>query len=214
MPEYEEHGMARTELADARERVKEENYSAAATFVKNSKLDVADSAAVDYGEWRERYEELIEMFVEGIAWESGGRANSYRTDQEGLLAILDELEDTLDEMDRLKKEFREFRERHARTEAPTWTASGWSRELTGDEVPEDLEFTCVGCRRGLARIGSMYFELENHPDNRVLCGECLFEIDVIDREEADPIEVDTPETSMSGGEERIAEMRDALDGDQ
>ena len=219
MAERPEHGMARSELDQAREYVHEQNYPEAAHHVRIAKIDVDDNGAVDYGEWRERFDELAELFEKGITWRSrgptgprSGSAYTRATDGETLLEILDELEETLGEMDRLKKD---FRERYAATGSPSWTARGWAQDgdlgLTEDDVPEDQKRTCVGCRRGVTQLGAMYFYLKNHPGDRLLCGECLFEMDVVDREDAGEIEIeldtaDGPE--LNPRSDRLRELRD------
>lgn len=188
---YPEHGPARSELEKAREHVHEEDYANAASDVMVAQRDVDEYAPVDYGSWKERFDSLVEEFYEEIEWVSGsvpnapswGSAYPRETDDTALLEIIDELEEILGEMDRLKKD---FRERYAATGSPQMTARGLAGPgdigITEDDVDEDEELTCVGCQRHFLEMGAAYFHLENHPGERIICGRCIFEMDVVEQE--------------------------------
>lgn len=67
------HQFARKEIADARDRVEGGNYDAAALFVRNAKADIEDYSKIDYGPWKEKFDQLHDDFQEeaekGTDWD-------------------------------------------------------------------------------------------------------------------------------------------------
>lgn len=86
---------ASTELEDARDRVKDEYYDAAGTFVSNAKADIED-APFDFGNWKNVFDEYHDEFQNEV--------EKQNPEDSHLEYVLDEIDKAVDEMKRIRAE--------------------------------------------------------------------------------------------------------------
>jgi Arc/MetJ-type ribon-helix-helix transcriptional regulator len=180
------HNFAQTDIDDARELVEAGDYNQAANFVRNSLRQIEDYTYVDYGPWKERFDELYAEFQEEtekteatITYDeqTEARKRPPRPDDEKLHTILDDLLRVMDGMAPLRDE---YQQKHYPWGDEDDDESGRQSDNTSDDGAP----YCLRCRREPTEIvDSKVYAFKNAPDNTFLCGKCFFEIKIEATEE-------------------------------
>ena len=89
------YGFARKEISDAKERVQEGNYDAAALFVRNAKADIEDYAEIDHGLNKEEFDKCHDLIQEEVEKSSPSEGQ--------VMHVLTRMEKFMDKMDRVRR---------------------------------------------------------------------------------------------------------------
>lgn len=88
------YGFARKEVNDAKDRVQDGKYDAAALFVRNAKSDIEDFAEIDHGVDKEQFDKCHDLIQEEVEKPSPSEGQ--------LIHVLVRIEKFMDKMERTR----------------------------------------------------------------------------------------------------------------